>query len=307
MKKIRILSITLVAGINRFFQSRRKISDCYITYAGGWDGACAQAHSIISILLFARKYNIGYIHSPIKNVEHFDGDRTEWSSKWENTFSLGYGEKTLEDIDLKTIKTRRVKYPFLIRKRENTLYLVSNCHSYTDKFAKGYKTITQSLRFKYWNFKEKINDGVEKKKLKICVHIRRGDVSESENSFRYTKNSYLTKKIEVVYKTILSFGLTPSLFIFSQGVRANFKEFERFDPKYYLNHDDFQTFNHLVEADILIMAKSSFSFVAALLNEKIVLYEPFWHSPLPGWINMKNSEASVENSLKKQLTHLKLK
>ena len=50
------------------------------------------------------------------------------------------------------------------------------------------------------------------------------------------------------------------------------------------NMDPFTTLRHLTEADLLVTAKSSFSYVAALLNPGLVLYEPFWHGPIPGWI-----------------------
>lgn len=45
----------------------------------------------------------------------------------------------------------------------------------------------------------------------------------------------------------------------------------------------------MVTADVVVMAKSSFSFVPALLNAKAtVLYSPFWHPALPGWQTVSN-------------------
>ena len=40
----------------------------------------------------------------------------------------------------------------------------------------------------------------------------------------------------------------------------------------------------LIEADILVMAKSFFSYVAAIISDGIKLYEPFDSPPLKGWL-----------------------
>jgi hypothetical protein len=39
-------------------------------------------------------------------------------------------------------------------------------------------------------------------------------------------------------------------------------------------------------ADILVIGKSSFSYVAGLYNTNTVYYFNFWHSPLNNWINV---------------------
>jgi hypothetical protein len=52
----------------------------------------------------------------------------------------------------------------------------------------------------------------------------------------------------------------------------------------HLNGDVFECLHSLITADILVMAKSSFSYTAALLSRGIVIYSPFWHAPLQQWI-----------------------
>jgi hypothetical protein len=40
----------------------------------------------------------------------------------------------------------------------------------------------------------------------------------------------------------------------------------------------------LATADVLVMSRSSFSYVAGLLNKNcVVLYHPFWHEALSSW------------------------
>lgn len=297
MKKIKFIIIKSLGWINCTFQANRNVKNCFITYAGGWDGACAQVHSIISIILFAKKFNITYVHTPLQNVEHAPGQKSEWSQRWENFFSLGENEIKIEDINRKHLKFKKVKYSFLLYKKENTLYSLSNCHSFTDKFSYEYLSIIGSLRNKYF----KNNKSSPEESLIICIHIRRGDVSiNNSNSFRYTHNQFLVEKLKTISQLLDSNAVHYKIHIFSQGRLPDFTDFEPFNPVYYLNYDEFETFNSLVGANILLMAKSSFSYMAAILNQGIVLYEPFWHSALPGWINMQLPESFLIKSLENQ-------
>ena len=49
-------------------------------------------------------------------------------------------------------------------------------------------------------------------------------------------------------------------------------------------------FHHLVNANVLVLAKSSFSYLAGLYNQNIVYYIDFWHTPMPNWININNMD-----------------
>jgi hypothetical protein len=53
----------------------------------------------------------------------------------------------------------------------------------------------------------------------------------------------------------------------------------------YINGDPIETLRRMATADALILSRSSYSYVAAILSEKgIVVYHPFWHSPLKEWL-----------------------
>ena len=42
----------------------------------------------------------------------------------------------------------------------------------------------------------------------------------------------------------------------------------------------------MATVDLLIISRSSFSFLAAILNKKgIILYHPFWHTAPAAWID----------------------
>jgi hypothetical protein len=56
-------------------------------------------------------------------------------------------------------------------------------------------------------------------------------------------------------------------------------------PKIVRGGDPLQAIRELAGLDVLIMSRSSFSYVGAILNEGGKIYFPksFWHSPMTGW------------------------
>lgn len=55
-----------------------------------------------------------------------------------------------------------------------------------------------------------------------------------------------------------------------------------------LNTNIEETFHYLVTAKILVTAKSSLSYCAALLNDNLIYYLDFWHKPLNKWIKIES-------------------
>ncbi|MFZ9092604.1 MAG: hypothetical protein ACO3FE_21205, partial [Planctomycetaceae bacterium] len=106
-------------------------------------------------------------------------------------------------------------------------------------------------------------------------------------------------------KSILdALGEDHTIALFSEGEAADFREMQAMGAKLFLNADALWTMRHLIEADILIMSKSSFSYVAALISDGIKLYEPFWHSPLSGWIRREPGGEFDPNLFGRQLEQL---
>jgi hypothetical protein len=65
-------------------------------------------------------------------------------------------------------------------------------------------------------------------------------------------------------------------------------------------YSDFLTF---LNADILVLSKSSFSYLAALLNPNaLVIYPDFWHPPLSTWVSTKD-EATLLSRLRTKIRH----
>jgi hypothetical protein len=99
-------------------------------------------------------------------------------------------------------------------------------------------------------------------------------------------------------------GQEHSVSLYSQGEPGEFAEFQESGLQLFLNSDAIWTMRQLIEADILIMSRSSFSYAAALISDGLKLYEPFWHSPLPDWISCNGQGRFDERVFRTQLAAL---
>ena len=91
-------------------------------------------------------------------------------------------------------------------------------------------------------------------------------------------NGYFEK---VLSATINNLGTDKpiAIYLFSQGEKKDFSEFEKFQNiRFCLDMSPQESFLHMVFADLLITSKSSFSYKPALLSNGIkVCPENFWH------------------------------
>jgi hypothetical protein len=61
----------------------------------------------------------------------------------------------------------------------------------------------------------------------------------------------------------------------------------------FINGDPIETLRRMATADALILSRSSFSYVAAILSTNcIVVYYPFWHSAMETWL-ISNDEGRL--------------
>jgi len=130
----------------------------------------------------------------------------------------------------------------------------------------------------------------------MAVHIRRGDVNlcDSELNFRYLPNAHYLQLIQDYMPNKKNVKVT----IFSEPDDHALEPWTDFTSKNYtlqLGTDISSVWKSLMMADILIMSKSSFSLVPAMLNRHgTIVYTPFWHEPLQHWKIV--SDAQIEAS-----------
>jgi hypothetical protein len=253
-----------------------KKSNNYITCEGKKDGGGAQIHAVLSTQMFAKQFNIKYAHTPFKKIEHKPKSmpELEWMNSWECFFNLGKGYEEAKQINAKKIKTtslfKALKY---ISLKEKYIVVVPHCHRYADMYPQKYISF-----FEKYKPKDKIKLK-NKNKLYVAVHIRRGDVSEKERK-RYTSSKKILKTISLIKRKYPNKELETT--IYSNDFYENLVE-DFQDYKIDVDSNVFDVLSNLSNADILIMGKSSLSYIAGLYSKGEVYYEPFWHSPLPNW------------------------
>mmetsp|Transcript_19237 Transcript_19237/g.38956 ORF Transcript_19237/g.38956 Transcript_19237/m.38956 type:complete len:273 (+) Transcript_19237:282-1100(+) len=177
-------------------------------------------------------------------------------------------------------------------------------HYMTDAW---HQSLLQRMQFPFDdqnNNNNENNDNDDKnKKLQIAVHVRRGDVTpcgKDHAYIRYLPNSYYLK---VLHDTLprycgegegADFRDKCQVIIHSESqAYESFQEFTDHGYQLELDRALEDVWKSFMEADVLVVSDSAFSFVPATLNRHgDVLYPPMDdgdYAPLPGWIMLDES------------------
>lgn len=219
------------------------------TITGKTDGFGSQYQAIMAGIAYCFYMKYKYIHTPIKTIR---GSTKECDEL--NKFIGIHCEDSKNKVDINE------PYPTIIH--------------YSNKPDIYYtKEVLNYIR-KCYNSTAKPN--VEYPD--IAIHIRRGDVKKGMND-RYTDNNIYNKIIEKLITLYPNYKIS----IYSEGKIEDFNDIQNNNVKIILNQSICQDFHSLVKAKILVTAKSSFSYSAALLNENTVYYIDFWHKKLNHW------------------------
>jgi hypothetical protein len=233
---------------------------------------------------FAKQFGLRFAHSPFS------------SPKWEYFLGFGEGVPTCDEL-VNRHGYKRVLLPLFNEKSREEVELVKKIiASYQDapvvfcaeqdQFYADQFGIQEDLQQKFYSGKARREDKLiyAEDSFNIAIHVRRGDIANApKNSIhtvglRWQGNDYFEQVLTEVVGTVRT---TKPIFIylFSQGNRENFVDFEKFNNiRFCLDMDVHDSFLHMVYADVLITSKSSFSYKPALLNKGIkVCPRDFWH------------------------------
>jgi hypothetical protein len=233
---------------------------------------------------YSKQFNLKFAHIPFS------------SEKWEQFLGFGEGEIFAEYLIQKQ-KYKKVLLPLFDEFNEAEVKLVKNIiNSYSgkkvlfvaeqDQFYKNQYGNIEELKQKFYSAKVRINDELQydQESFNIAIHVRRGDIvvgKENKNpnlQMRWQNNDYFEKVLNTVLDNIKT-NKTIVIYLFSQGKRNDFPEFEKFKNIHFCLEMSAQaSFLHMVYADLLITSKSSFSYKPALLSKGIkVCPSNFWH------------------------------
>ena len=252
--------------------------------------------------MLARRFGLHFVHAPLPEP-------------WESFFGWGKDEipfdasRRMESVILPGIPFLTGYFDCL----EVVAYLIS-LHPVTEKklFLLGYNQSaydqTESgalLREKYE--KNSAAKGVpshkEAQAITVAVHIRKGDIigSEKDMALRYIDASWMACAVASLQQAI---SKPFKVNVYSQGLAEEDKrQFAGFGKvTYYDNTDPCETFHNLMIADILVMSRSGFSYLAACMGQQVVVVPPgFWHH-IPDekrWLQMDSTAQLSEDNIKK--------
>lgn len=254
------------------------------------EGPCSHALRIMHSMNFSAITSVPYIHTKFKRLGHADRNMDEWCEVWEKYFNLGDEEESAEGNHVDVIVNYEqvnglLSYIYGADSVDHKQIFNDKYSDYKTKFEKNKKQIVR-----------------ETDKLNICVHIRRGDISLQTHPRMWTHNADIINTLVQLANIFDNDSYQYQFHIFSQGQQDEFAEFKQFEPIYHLDEDPVWTAQQLANADILIMAKSSYSYLAALYSEAVVIYETFTYPiakymmpPLGHWI-IRETDGSFDES-----------
>jgi hypothetical protein len=283
----------------------------WLTYhnEGLTDGAGAQLQRILSLFLVAKFYKVNYLHRGLHALSYQGAKALDTNSEqpgqiqeYNQLFTLPSDTQPLFQA---AYQVGDLLEPMILQAKEdprNILFVVQFTGTLVDSKP---DILNQPLPIP-WALRTL---SPAKKSLHIAIHVRRGELFVVDSS-RMLPNSYYVECMRALQKVL---GPLPYEFhIYTEQLTKltvitpehhgicsriekpvtvspednhleDFAEFK--DAVWHINTSPVETLQALCKADILLASRSSFSYVAGILNRQgIILFHTFWHSLSPRWI-----------------------
>ena len=257
-------------------RSGRIHPDTVFTAIARKDGVGSQVLSRLTIQAAARDLGIEYVHTPFGSIAHGEGDPQQWRQRCEAAFNLGAQLRFREDVDLPLIDFR----DYVFRKdlwSAPHMIEFTHMYEYCDRYPERLLEITGG------------NAPARKfvsPRLTMAVHVRRGDVSLDMTSERYVSADRIYSTVVAANEALKAAGFECEIDIYSNGDASEFKAFSERGMRLHLDKGALETFAEMKKADVLMTAKSTFSYDAALYSDGMVFYDHFVRPPAPGWVGI---------------------
>jgi hypothetical protein len=284
------------------------------------DGVGAQLQRIYGIYSISRFLGVSYLHSPLTRVDYQGLAALEenvadpgFHHEFNDLFQIESDVLLTNDfqtIHLSNISVDLVRQLAALSDRHEingrpSLVKLLLPYGIADRFPDCYEVCKEISPF--------ASSGHEGGALRVALHVRRGE-QVLLDSDRMLPNSYFVNVAKRVAQVLDSLRIdyqielhteVPSKEFLAQPdhpgianrisgprvVSPDMFELKEFDvlPSLvpYINGTAIDCLRRLATADVLVMSRSSLSYVGGILNRNgVVLYHPFWHSPLSSWLNV---------------------
>lgn len=248
------------------------------------DGGGSQALYAAIALATSRILGVRYIHRNFSEVEHAVSGMEDFSAAWNRTFRFelldsgpDYRQTFSIDSALETAKA-------LMRLRQGISITSSVFRYLVDIHPSSLELVRPELRSIYRG--RQLPDNESKATVRITFHARRGDVNLIDHPGRWTSNDELVEDFHAVRGWLGASQAIPE--VVTDDLTGDMSIFDSHLGRVYRDDNPFDAFERLVRARVLVTGRSSFSYLAALINANTVIYRDFWHPPMPGWHTLED-------------------
>ena len=253
--------------------SRLRINCKPVDYSS--EGGGSHAVLTMTVIDFARTLGLDYVHTPFIEIHHADRPREAWLAAWEGLFNFGVGEGRAEDTDRDVFSITPINFdPIRSLFGDLRPYNEHDTHV-VPQFS---VEVVGEFRRKYYSNKAPHRNA----KLTVGVHIRRFNAGDDNLSY-VASFSRMGRTLAGVRAVLAEQRIDYVVRIFSQGHVSEFPETFLAGSELLLDADPIRSLEELIEADVLLSSRGSFSYVAGVLCDGIVICEPFY-PPQRDWL-----------------------
>jgi hypothetical protein len=256
-------------------------NNVYIT-CSRFDGGGAQWHARLSTMAFCNAFGLKYIHSEIDEL--LPRNLPKLRKKWDEIIQISplvqspvvvrkIQVTSPWELVVRIMVGSVMRFPLTIQ--------VQHCHFYTDFSPGALENALSDLDFRYRNSERRMEESRERTPT-LAIHFRRGHMHAEDQNQRHTTFENLLANINFIVQSHGPVLGTVYCAFEEPGLEALLPPGFTFESSL----DEFEVLDRLINADYLLMAKSSMSYIAAVLSTGKVFYEPFWHPPLSQWIRL---------------------
>jgi len=247
------------------------------------DGGGAQLHGRISTIAFARHLGIKYFSTPLRKVDYASvSDLKSWnevidfSAFSEADSALAYGARYIKVESVFKLVLAICSLLLFQRVRNSiTLFEVPHCHEFTNLFPHLIMGLRQELRANVGSTISKVSG---QDCVRAVIHVRGAIGGVEDDSPRRSSFTLITHKISHAR------SVADRVVIYSSEYDSRLESAGAQQSEIDSSSDVFQVLRCMAQAEYLYMAKSSLSYVGALLCRGQVHYEPFWHPAMADWL-----------------------
>jgi hypothetical protein len=283
------------------------------------EGPGSQVFSVMNAINFARCAGLTYVHTPFSQIAHADRSMQDWAAAWDTLFNLGAGELPCDPSAREVVSHCY---------NPAALELCLGWDLRRAEIQQHFQAMIPDLRRKFYlNKSPRWNQ-----KVTIAVHARRGwDTGSPSGSYRLKSAESILRTITRVKNVLDSRGIQHTISIYSEGGRADFEELDfpgiqiskyrvgryargRTDDvsdlslssgESVVDVDAIQAMQDMIEADVLIVAISSFSYCAALISDGIKIFASADERPrIDAWLVRSDDGSFDAAAIERQLSQL---